>query len=131
MRPWIEKLVQQAKIRDRNAAVYINGTLTTQSAYKKLTTEIAPRFKDRPAGFTRIEYLGRRRNDKAKVAMIEIIGNPVEEYDELDVSNGSNNNSFSSEERSDLVGRNHHGRHVHHHHIHHHPMSISHLPMHV
>ena len=81
MRPWIEKLVQQAKIRDRNAAVYINGTLTTQSAYKKLTTEIAPRFKDRPAGFTRIEYLGRRRNDKAKVAMIEIIGNPVEEYE--------------------------------------------------
>ena len=81
MRPWIEKLVHKAKIRDRNAAVFINSTLTTKSAYKKLTTEIAPRFKDLPAGFTRIEYLGRRKNDKAQVAMIEFIGNPIEEYE--------------------------------------------------
>lgn len=47
----------------------------------KLKTEIAPRFKEHPAGFTRIEYLGRRRNDKAQVAMIEILGNPVEQFE--------------------------------------------------
>ena len=48
----------------------------------KVRDEIAPRFKNLPAGFTRIEYLGRRLNDKAEVSMIEIIGNEIAEFQE-------------------------------------------------
>lgn len=34
-----------------------------------------------PAGFTRVEYLGKRRNDKARVAKIELVNNPIEQYE--------------------------------------------------
>lgn len=46
----------------------------------KLKFDIGQRFKKRKlnAGFTRVTYLGRRKNDSAKMALIEIIGNKYE-----------------------------------------------------
>jgi large subunit ribosomal protein L17 len=40
---------------------------------RKLFDEIAPRFADRPGGYTRIMRLGRRRGDNAELAIIEFI----------------------------------------------------------
>jgi hypothetical protein len=34
-----------------------------------------------PAGFTRITYLGLRKNDRAEMCHIEMIGNPMEIYE--------------------------------------------------
>ena len=48
-------------------------------AITKLKEEIAPRFNRLPAGFTRVENCGRRKNDKAQVGMIEIMGNDLQE----------------------------------------------------
>jgi len=59
----------------------LKKTLFTSQAIKKLKEEIAPRFKNLPAGFTRISYIGRRNNDKAQAAYIELLGNPIEEYE--------------------------------------------------
>ena len=42
---------------------------------------VAPRFKDLPAGFTKVELNGRRRVDKAVNAIIEILGNPQMEFE--------------------------------------------------
>lgn len=39
---------------------------------KRLFTEIAPRFKDRPGGYTRIIHIGRRRGDAAPVVKLEL-----------------------------------------------------------
>ena len=52
--------------------------LFTSTSMKRLTREVAPRFDEMglKAGFTRIEPLGRRKPDRAKMAIIELIGNP-------------------------------------------------------
>ena len=38
-------------------------------------------IRKQPAGFTRIKYLGLRRNDRARMCYIEMIGNPIEIYE--------------------------------------------------
>jgi large subunit ribosomal protein L17 len=45
---------------------------------KRLFDEFGERFKDRPGGYTRIIKLGRRSGDGARLAIIELLGNPRE-----------------------------------------------------
>lgn len=41
-------------------------------AVKKLVTEIAPEFKDKEGGYTRVIRLGQRKSDGAEMALIEL-----------------------------------------------------------
>lgn len=42
-------------------------------AVKKLFDEIAPRFEDRPGGYTRIVRLGPRQGDSAEIVLLELM----------------------------------------------------------
>ncbi|HLB94314.1 MAG TPA: 50S ribosomal protein L17, partial [Candidatus Babeliales bacterium] len=68
-----EKLVTVAKYgNDFNARRKAYSMLPyKEAALLKLFTDIAPKYKDRPGGYTRIIALGRRPSDTAQVARLE------------------------------------------------------------
>ena len=75
LRPHIEKLIHKAKRLSPEDHRYLKANLRSLKAINKIKNEIAPRFNKLPAGFTRVVHMGVRENDKAKVGMIEIMGN--------------------------------------------------------
>jgi len=68
----VEKLVTKAKKKGLSTRRLLIKFLSKELA-KKLTDEIAPRYKERKGGYTRIIKLGPRRSDGAKMAVIELI----------------------------------------------------------
>ena len=72
LRPFIEKLITKAKKQNLAALRYLLRFLPKKNA-QKLIKEIAPQFKDRPGGYTRIIRLSRRKSDGAHLAFIEFV----------------------------------------------------------
>lgn len=72
LRPYIERMV--TKSRTSSLAVYrdLLGMFTPEVA-KKMRDEIAPRYKERPGGYTRIVKRVPRKGDGAKRAIIEFV----------------------------------------------------------
>lgn len=83
LRPFVERLISVAK-RSLNASsgsthgVIARRTVARdildRNVVEKLFGEIAPRYADRPGGYTRLLRLGHRRGDSAEVAEVELIG---------------------------------------------------------
>lgn len=70
--PYVEGLITIAKKGDLAARRRLAAVLIPKLV-KKLVEEIAPRYKDRKGGYTRIIKLGRRINDGSKTAFIELV----------------------------------------------------------
>ncbi|MBI0295558.1 50S ribosomal protein L17 [Streptomyces sp. PRKS01-29] len=73
LRPVAEKLVTKAKKGDLHNRRLVLQTIRDKSVVHTLFTEIAPRYENRPGGYTRITKIGNRRGDNAPMAVIELV----------------------------------------------------------
>ncbi len=77
LRPVAERLITKAKRGDLHARRQVLATIRNKGVVHVLFEEIAPRFAERPGGYTRITKLGPRKGDNAPMAVIELV---TEEY---------------------------------------------------
>jgi large subunit ribosomal protein L17 len=74
--PQFERLVTKAKKGDLHNRRQIRSFLLTDKATEKLISEIAPAFKERNGGYTRIVKLGNRLGDNAPMAAVILTDKP-------------------------------------------------------
>lgn len=70
--PFAEKEITRAKIGNLHSQRLLDRKFSPELA-KKIITEIAPRYKDKKGGYTRIIKLGSRKSDGARIAIVELI----------------------------------------------------------
>jgi large subunit ribosomal protein L17 len=68
-----EKMITLGKRGDLHALRQAASYIREKSVVTKLFTTIAPRYKDRSGGYTRIVKLGIRQGDAAPVSIIELV----------------------------------------------------------
>jgi large subunit ribosomal protein L17 len=73
LRPIAEKLITKARKGGLHRIREIQGYLGDKEMTAKLVNDVAPRYADRPGGYTRILKLGPRHGDNAPMARIELV----------------------------------------------------------
>lgn len=73
LQPFVEKLITTARGGDLHARRLVARDVQDNDILRKLMDEIAPRYAERPGGYTRIYRLGTRRGDATQEAYIELI----------------------------------------------------------
>ncbi len=68
-----EKIITIAKAGDLHSKRQVFSYITKEEVAKKVIDELAPRYKERPGGYTRIIKIGPRRGDAAEMAIIEFV----------------------------------------------------------
>ena len=77
MKPHVEHMITLGRRGDLHARRQATAFLRSRDVVHKLFTDVAPLFKDRPGGYTRIIKIGTRPGDSAEMAYIELVD---EEY---------------------------------------------------
>ena len=77
LRPVFEKLITSAKIGDLHHRRQLISFLRDEKMAEKLIAVIAPRYKDRHGGYTRVLKAGLRYGDCAPLALIELVDRDV------------------------------------------------------
>ena len=78
LRPVVEKLVTLGKRGDLNSRRNAMSELRDGAMVKKLFEVLAPRYKERPGGYTRVLKAGFRYGDNAPLAVIEFVDRDVD-----------------------------------------------------
>jgi len=69
-----EKVITVAKTNDLHSRRLARRLLDDEDLVKVLFDQIAPKFAERPGGYTRITKLGFRRGDAAPMVKLELAG---------------------------------------------------------
>jgi large subunit ribosomal protein L17 len=73
VRPIVEEMISLGKRGDVAAQRQAVAFLRSKAAAHKLFADVAPRFADRPGGYTRIVKIGPRPGDAADMAYLELV----------------------------------------------------------
>jgi large subunit ribosomal protein L17 len=73
LRPVAERLITKAKKGDLHNRRLVLAQIKDKGVVHALFEDIAPRFAERPGGYTRITKIGPRKGDNAPMAVIELV----------------------------------------------------------
>ena len=74
VKPQVEKLITLAKRGDQHARRQAMASLGQDKfVVYKLFEELAPRYSERPGGYTRIMKLGPRQSDSTEMVLLELV----------------------------------------------------------
>ncbi len=73
LRSFVEKLVTKAQNDNQSSYRFIYSRIGNKTQTNNLIKEIAPKYKDRNGGYTRIIKLPIRKSDASKMAQIEFV----------------------------------------------------------
>ncbi len=82
LRPLAERTVTLARTGTLANRRRVLEMVSDKEVVARLFDSIAPRFADRPGGYTRILRVGRRRGDNAELAIIEFVDYEPAKHDE-------------------------------------------------
>ena len=74
LRRWVDRVITLGKAGSLHARRQVLGIVQDKAVVRKLFDTIAPRFKTRPGGYTRIIKIGWRHGDAAQMSLIELVG---------------------------------------------------------
>ena len=73
LRPVAERLITKAKKGDLHNRRQVLATIKDKGVVHALFEDIAPRYAERPGGYTRITKLGPRKGDNASMVILEFV----------------------------------------------------------
>ena len=73
VKPFAEQMITLGKRGDLHARRLALAELRSQDVVHQLFADVAPRFTDRPGGYTRIVRLGPRNGDAAEMVYLELV----------------------------------------------------------
>ena len=73
VKPFAEQMITLGKRGDLHARRQALSELRSQEAVHRLFADVAPRFADRPGGYSRIVKLGPRAGDSAEMVYLELV----------------------------------------------------------
>lgn len=73
LRPYADRLVTKAKRGDLHARRLVLATLRDRDLVARVFEEIAPRYRERAGGYTRLLKLEPRKGDRARMALVELV----------------------------------------------------------
>lgn len=79
IRGLVDKVITKGKTGSLHARRALAGFFTNQKAVEKVMKVLAPRFRQRGSGFTRIIHLGSRRGDNAPLVRMELVDKVVKQ----------------------------------------------------
>ncbi len=108
LRPFVERLITLAKrgiadgaetTRALHARRLVARVIADKRVAGKLFGTIAPRFAERPGGYTRVLHLGRRQADSAEIAQIELVGSEYEPDQDRDTDDAASSAAGASKKK--------------------------------
>ena len=103
VRPLAEKMITLGKRDTLHARRQVKAYLLSDEVAKKVFDTIAPRFGDRPGGYSRIIRYRNRVGDGAEEAIIELLGSGLEESRAARETKGAVEESSGQTEESGSV----------------------------
>jgi len=73
LRPYAEQMITKARTGSLHARRQILASIEDTEVVTKLFDDVAPRYAERPGGYTRIVRTGPRRGDGVEMAIVELV----------------------------------------------------------